>query len=215
MDCVVVGVIENILDYGKEAPPYPGFYAPRERFTDAIGGGTDFIIRTSLDADSLRPILAQLAREMGSEEVAALRSVEDGLRVSTAPRRIYMWLLTTMGALGLLLSALGVYAVMAYAVVRRTKEIGVRMALGATRGNIASLILERGARVVFGGMVLGVVAALIFSHYLESLLYQVKSGDIRTFIGVLLTLGAVAGIACYIPARRATRVNPMEALRYE
>ena len=70
-------------------------------------------------------------------------------------------------------------------------------------------------RLVFGGMVLGVVAAFIFSHYLESLLYQVKSGDIRTFIGVLLTLGAVAGIACYIPARRATRVNPMEALRYE
>ena len=175
----------------------------------------DFIIRSSLDAAGLHAIVTQLGREMSSEEVAAFRSVEDGLRVSTAPRRIYMWLLTTMGALGLLLSALGVYAVMAYAVVRRTKEIGVRMALGATRGNIASLILERGARVVFGGMVLGVVAALIFSHYLESLLYQVKSGDIRTFIGVLLTLGAVAGIACYIAARRATRVNPMEALRYE
>ena len=133
----------------------------------------------------------------------------------TAPRRIYMWLLTAMGALGLLLSALGVYAVMAFAVVRRTREIGVRMALGATRGNIARMILGRGARLVFGGMVLGVAAAWIFSHYLESLLYQVKTGDVRTFVGVLLTLGAVAGIACYIPARRATRVNPMEALRYE
>src|SRR5439155_6806713 len=214
-DSVVVGVIENVLDYGKEAPPYPGFYAPTERFTDAMGGGRDFIIRTSLNADSLRPILDQLAREMSSEEVAAFSSVEDGLRVSTAPRRIYMWLLTTMGALSLLLSALGVYAVVAYAVVRRTKEIGLRMALGATRGSIAGLIRGRGARLVFGGMVLGVVAALIFSHYLESLLYQVKTGDVRTFLGVLLTLGAVAGIACYIPARRAARVDPMDSLRYE
>jgi len=214
-DCVVVGVIENVLDYGKEAPPYSVFYAPRERFTDYVILGGDFIIRTSMDADSLRRIVAQLGQEMSGEDAVDFLSVEGRLRVSTAPRRIYMWLLTAMGGLGLLLSALGVYAVMAYAVVRRTREIGVRMALGATRGNIARLILGRGARLVFGGMVLGVVAALVFSHYLESLLYQVKSGDIRTFIGVLLTLGAVAGIACYIPARRATRVNPMEALRYE
>ena len=214
-DCVVVGVIENVLDYNKEAPPYSVFYTPRERFTDYVILGGDFIIRTSMDADSLRRIVAQLGQEMSGEDAVDFLSVEGRLRVSTAPRRIYMWLLTVMGALGLLLSALGVYAVMAYAVVRRTKEIGVRMALGATRGTIARLILGRGARLVFGGMVLGVVAAFILSHYLESLLYQVKSGDVRTFVGVLMTLGAVAGIACYIPARRATQTNPMEALRYE
>jgi putative ABC transport system permease protein len=215
MDALVVGVIGNVVDFNKEVPPRPFFYVPRERPTDFLTMGGDFMIRSSLDADSLRAILDQLAREMSSERVVDFYSVEAQLRVSTAPRRIYMWLLTTMGALGLLLSALGVYAVMAYAVVRRTREIGVRMALGATRGNIARLIFGRGGRLVFGGMVFGVVAALIFSHYLESLLYQVKTGDVRTFVGVLLTLGAVAGIACYIPARRATRVNPMEALRYE
>src|SRR5438128_5298015 len=217
-DGVVVGVIENVLDFMKEVPAQPTFYVPLERaksLTDLYAYSGDFMIRTSLNADSLRPIIDKVAREMSSEHVADFYSVEARLRVSTAPRRIYMWLLTAMGALGLLLSALGVYAVMAYAVVRRTREIGVRMALGATRGNIARLILGRGARLVFGGMVLGVVAALIFSHYLESLLYQVKSGDVRTFVGVLMTLGAVAGIACYIPARRATQTNPMEALRYE
>jgi ABC-type antimicrobial peptide transport system permease subunit len=214
-DSVIVGVIENVLDFNKEAPPKPVYYAPNERYTDYGFPGGDFIIRTGMDAGSLRKIVAQLGREMSGDDVFDFQSIEDRFRAMTAPRRTFIWLLTTMGALGLLLSALGVYAVMAYAVVRRTREIGVRMALGATRVNIARLILGRGARLVFGGMVLGAVAALIFSHYLESLLYQVKSADLWTFVGVLLTLGAVAAIACYFPARRAARVNPMEALRYE
>jgi macrolide transport system ATP-binding/permease protein len=142
-------------------------------------------------------------------------SVESQLYASTAPRRSFMWLLNTMGALGLLLSALGVYAVMAYTVVRRTREIGVRMALGATRGHIARLILGRGGRLVLNGTVLGAVAAFSLAHYVESLLYQVKPADPWAFLGVLLTLGSVAGIACYLPARRAANVDPMAALRYE
>jgi hypothetical protein len=215
-DYVVVGVVENVLDWRRDAPPEAVFYQPIERVTDYMIGGWDFIIRTSLDADNLRAIVTRLGREMSpGADVADFYSVEVQLQASTAPRRIFTWLLSTMGTLGLLLSALGVYAVMAYAVVRRTREIGVRMALGATRGNIARLILGRGGRLVLNGMVLGAMAAFGLAHYVESLLYQVKPGNPWTFLGVLLTLGTVAGIACYLPARRATRVNPMEALRYE
>jgi ABC-type lipoprotein release transport system permease subunit len=208
-----VGVVENILDWGKDADPQPAFYEPIER-----GGvlGMNFMVRGNADLDSLRTTAKRLGKETSPPwDLSQVYSVEAQLYASTAPRRIYMWLLTTMGALGLLLSALGVYAVMAYAVVRRTREIGVRMALGATRGNIARLILGRGGRLLLNGMVLGAMAAFSLAHYVESLLYQVKPGNPWTFLGVLLTLGAVAGIACYIPARRATRVNPMEALRYE
>jgi len=178
--------------------------------------GPVILIRSKTDLDLLRKMVAQIGGEMAPAlDLVDLYSIEKNLYASTASRRIYMWLLLTMGGLGLLLSALGVYAVMAYAVVRRTREIGVRMALGATGGNIARWILWRGGRLVLNGMILGAAAAFTLAHYIENLLYQVKPGDPWAFVGVVLTLGAVAGIACYIPARRATRINPMEALRYE
>jgi ABC-type lipoprotein release transport system permease subunit len=215
VDYVVVGVIANVLDYWKEAPAKPVFYVPRERVTEHIGGGGDFMIRSSMSADSLRNVVRQVGQELSGEDAADFFCVEAQLEKSTAPRRVFMWLLSTMGGVGLLLSALGVYAVMAYAVVRRTREIGVRMALGATQSNVARMVLGHGGRLVLDGMVLGVVAALIFSRYLESLLYQLKPGDPWAFVGVLLALGTVAGVACYIPARRAAKVDPMVALRYE
>jgi len=214
---VVAGVIENIKDLGRDVDPQPAFYEPAERITDTgFYPEVHFMIRSNTDSDLLRKTVTQIGKEMSPPlDLSDLYSVEAYLYASTAPRRIYMWLLLTMGGLGLLLSALGVYAVMAYAVVRRTREIGVRMALGATRGNIARWILGRGGRLVLNGMILGAAAAFALAHYIENLLYQVKPGDPWAFVGVVLTLGAVAGIACYIPARRATRINPMEALRYE
>ena len=214
---VVAGVIENIKDLGRDVDPQPAFYEPAERITDTgFYPEVHFMIRSNTDSDLLRKTVTQIGKEMSPPlDLSDLYSVEAYLYASTAPRRIYMWLLLTMAGLGLLLSALGVYAVMAYAVVRRTREIGVRMALGATRGNIARWILGRGGRLVLNGMILGAAAAFALAHYIENLLYQVKPGDPWAFVGVVLTLGAVAGIACYIPARRATRINPMEALRYE
>ena len=215
---VVAGVVENIKEWGRDQDPQPIWYEPAERMVESHvnSGGPVILIRSDTDSDLLRKMVAQIAREMAPAlDLADFYSIEKSLYASTASRRIYMWLLLTMGGLGLLLSALGVYAIMAYAVIRRTREIGVRMALGATRGNIARWILGRGGRLVLNGMILGAAAAFTLAHYIENLLYQVKPGDPWAFVGVVLTLGAVAGIACYIPARRATRINPMEALRYE
>jgi ABC-type antimicrobial peptide transport system permease subunit len=134
---------------------------------------------------------------------------------STAPRRILMWLLVSMAALGLLLATLGIYAVLAYAVVRRTREVGIRMAIGAQRAQVRNLFLRRGFRLVLNGTVLGVVAAYTGARYLESLLFQVSASDPRSFVGALVVLGSATSLACWLPARRAASTDPMKALRYE
>ena len=213
---VVVGVVKNTLDWRRDTPQLPTVYEPIERITDATFGCGAYMVRSRLSPEALRDAVKGLGAQMSPPtKLEFLTSIEKELDSSTAPRRVYMWLLTGMGGLGLLLSALGVYAVLAYAVTRRTREIGIRLAIGATRGNIARLIIGRGGRLVINGMVLGAVIAFTLAHYVESLLYQVKPTDPWVYAGVFLTLGAVAGVACYIPARRATRINPMTALRYE
>src|SRR5258708_35327364 len=154
-----------------------------------------YMVRSSLSPEALRDAVKGLGAQMSPPtKLEFLTSIEKELDSSTAPRRVYMWLLTGMGGLGLLLSALGVYAVMAYAVTRRTREIGIRMAIGATRGNIARLIVDRGGRLVINGMVLGAVVAFTLAHYVESLLYHVRPTDPRVYAGGFLTFGALAAI---------------------
>jgi ABC-type lipoprotein release transport system permease subunit len=213
---LVVGVVKDLLDWRKDAPQQPTFYHPLERNTKFGGLGGDFVFRSSLPPDVLRDMVARLGREsLPATTVEDFYSIDAQLYASTTQRRVMMWLLDSMGCLGLLLSGLGIYAVLGYAVVRRTKEIGVRMALGAASGDIARLILKRGGRLVLNGMALGLVGGFTLVQYMESLLYQVKPGDPWVFLGILLTLGAVAGIACYLPSRRAAGIDPVVALRHE
>jgi ABC-type antimicrobial peptide transport system permease subunit len=129
--------------------------------------------------------------------------------------RMVATLLIAFGVLALALAALGIYGVMAYSVSRRTREIGIRMALGARAVNVLSLILRQGMALVFIGIALGVGGALAATRLLTSFLYGVSATDPWTFVLIALLLALVAWLACYIPARRATRVDPMEALRYE
>ena len=213
---VVVGVVKDMLDWQKDLPQQPTLYIPVERFTKSVDIGGNFMIRSSLAPDVLRDLASRFGREMSpSRELSSLISIEADLSRSTAPRGVMMWLLISLGGLGLLLSALGVYAVLAYAVARRTREVGIRMAMGASRSRIRGLFFRHGVRLVANGLVLGIAAAITAGVYMESLLYGVKPTDPWAFAAVVLTLGVVGGIACWLPARRAARVDPVKALRYE
>ena len=212
---VVVGVVKNTLDWRRDTPQLPAVYEPIERILMGFSRGA-FMVRSQLSPQAFRNAVKDLGQQMEPPvKLEFLTSIEKELDSSTASRRVYMWLLTAMGSLGLLLSALGIYAVLAYAVVRCTREIGIRMAVGASRYHIGRLVLGRGGRLIINGLVLGAAVAFTLARYVESLLYQVTPNDPWVFGVVILTLGASAGLACYLPARRAMKINPMTALRYE
>jgi len=126
-----------------------------------------------------------------------------------------MLFLVVFAAVGLALAALGIYGVLAYSVVQRTREIGIRMAVGAERRHVLSMIMAEGGRLAAGGIALGLIAAFWLTRLLQHQLFEVSPTEPRVFIVVVLVLSAVALLACFFPARRAMKVNPMEALRYE
>jgi putative ABC transport system permease protein len=132
-----------------------------------------------------------------------------------AERRFTMQLLALFAATALALSAIGIYGVMAYFVTQRTHEIGIRMALGASRRDVVGMVLGQGVRLAAAGVIAGIVGALLVTRAIGALLYNVSPRDPGTLIALSATLTAVALLACYIPARRATRVDPIRALRYE
>jgi putative ABC transport system permease protein len=218
---VVVGVVKNMEELFRDAEIKPVFYEPYERMAPEGETGLffnigEYLIRSRLDLEALRESLLRLGKEMSpAVDLWEVSSVDAQLYASTAPRRVMMWLLTTLGGLGLLMSALGVYAVMAYAVVCRTREVGIRMALGADRTQIQRQFLLQGVRLTVNGLALGVVVALLAARYLESLLFGVSAADPWAFTGILLILGLAVGVACWLPARRAAKIDPMEALRCE
>jgi ABC-type antimicrobial peptide transport system permease subunit len=118
-------------------------------------------------------------------------------------------------AVGLLLAAVGIYGVLAYSVARRTREIGIRMAVGADRRHVLTMVMTEGGRLVVAGVALGLIAAFWLTRFLRNQLFQVSPTEPHIFVAVILVLSAIAMLACFLPAHRATRINPMEALRYE
>jgi putative ABC transport system permease protein len=141
--------------------------------------------------------------------------MEQLLAKSLSRTRFSMLLLSIFAGLALMLSAVGIYGVMAYSVAQRTREIGIRLALGAARKDVLAMVLLGGGRLATFGLVLGLAGALALNYWLRNQLYGVSPADPVTYIAVALLLGAVALAASYIPARRATRVDPLVALRYE
>jgi putative ABC transport system permease protein len=147
--------------------------------------------------------------------VSDILSMEDIMAVSLAQQRFNMLLLALFAALALILAAVGIYGLMAYSVSQRTHEIGVRLAIGAQRRDVLRLVLRDGAKLTLLGIAIGIIAALTLTRLMAGLLFEVTPTDPATFAAVAILLAVVAFAACYIPARRATRVDPMVALRYE
>jgi putative ABC transport system permease protein len=150
-------------------------------------------------------------------EVALLnvRTMDDLVSASLSPQRFTMLLLAVFAGLALLLATIGIYSVISYSVSRRTHEIGIRISLGASPADVLLLVLRQGMMLTAMGLVIGIITALVFSRLMATVVYDVKPSDPLTFVAVALLLAGVAVVACYIPARRATRVDPGVALRHE
>ena len=209
----IVGIVGNIKSDGFDQPDQPHLYHPifqNPAYAMAIYLRTD--VAPSAVTQSLREQVRLLDRDL---PVFGERTMTQVAAESVSRRRFAMEVVGMFGILALLLAAVGIYGVMAYAVTQRTREIGIRVALGASRSAILRWVLKQGMMLTIAGIVIGLVGALALTRLLRSLLFGVGPADIVTYgvLAILLTL--VALIACYVPARRATKVNPLVALRYE
>lgn len=215
----VVGVVNETKQRSlSEAAPATVFI-PAAQAADGVKGvlqQSTFVLRSQGEPLLLSAVVRdELRRIDAGVPVRNLRSMEQLVSRSVGPQRFNLSLLGLFAALGLLLAAIGIYGVMAYGVAQRTREIGIRMALGAQGRDVLRLIIRQGMALVFGGVVLGLVASFGLTRLMASLLFGVTAHDPMTFAGVTLLLVTVALIACLIPARRATMVDPMVALRDE
>jgi putative ABC transport system permease protein len=214
----VVGVVGDIKYRSLAEAERPMIYvsAYQPLFTGFTMPPLYVAVRTQGDAAALA---ASVRREVASidpeQPVASLKTMRARLAESVAQRRFQMTLLSLFAALAILLATVGIYGVMAYSVAQRTHEIGVRMALGAQRADVLRLVVGQGIKLTLVGLALGLVSAFALTRIMATLLYGVEPTDPLTFAGGALVLAVIALIASYIPARRATRVDPMVALRYE
>ena len=211
---VVVGIVGDIRHLGPEAPPRQEGYLPFEQSSTI---GSTLVMRTAADPMKVVPSVKSAIWSVNPEqrltsEVVTLEGYMDRL---IAQRRFNMALLAAFGCLGLLIAAVGIYGVMAYIVAQRTSEIGVRMALGATRGNVVGMVLKRATILVVVGLVVGSAAAWLVSRNIETFLFQTEPTDPRIFFAAVIVLAGAGLAAAAIPARRAASVDPLIALRHE
>jgi putative ABC transport system permease protein len=212
----VVGVIADMKDQAINRPAFPTVYAPYAQYHNEGWGTNVFAVRTTGDPLAATGMVRdQIHSFLPNLPVADVASMEQLLARSLSRARFSMLLLSVFAALALVLAAVGIYGVMAYAVAQRTREIGVRLALGAQPRDVLGMVLMGGGKLAVFGLALGLVGSLGVSYFLRSQLYGVSSYDPLTYACVALLLGIVALAACYLPARRATRVDPLVALRYE
>ena len=218
----VIGVVGDVKQQGLDRPAPPMVFVPVQQASDKLlttvrtFTSTHFVVRTTVEPTSLAPaVKQQLAALDAALPPSRFSTMEEIAARSIASQRFNMWLLGSFAALGLLLAAVGIYGVMSYTVAQRTREIGIRMALGAQAGTVLKLVTRQGMTLTFMGIAIGVAASLALTRLMEGLLYGVAATDPATFAANALLLTAVSLAACYLPARRATRVNPLIALRYD
>jgi putative ABC transport system permease protein len=212
--CEIVGVAGNIRQEDLQEPAKPQIYVPYEQVPWL---SASLVIRAKgLSAASLRTETQNAIWAVDKDQPAAKgETVEESLGKLIAEPRLYTILLGSFAALALMLAAVGIYGVISYSVAQRTHEIGIRMALGAQKRNVLNLIIRQGMMLVSTGIVIGLFAALALTRLMQSLLFGISATDPLTFVAVSLILAGVALVACFVPAHRATKTDPMIALRYE
>ena len=209
----VVGVVSNVLVSGLEGAPGKEMYLP---MAQADPEGAELVVRSKLPPEVLTPAVLRTLRRLNPAQPATVfRPVQTLVDHSVSPRRFFVLLVAIFAGVGLLLAALGIYGVISYSVTRQTQEFGIRMALGASRGRIQNAVLAKTMRLALFGIGIGSIASFAASQVIASLLFKTEPTDPTTFLAVLALIVAVAALAGYLPARRATRVDPMIALRYE
>jgi putative ABC transport system permease protein len=209
----IVGVVADTKLYGLDNPARLEVYYPYRQQPEA---DMNLVVRSAVDPASLTSAIhAAVAAVDKDQPIFDVQTMQQRVNGSISTRRLTLVLLGIFSGLALILAAIGIYGVMAYSVALRTQEIGIRMALGAQQKDVLRLVLGQGARIAFFGVAIGLAAAAALARLLSSLLFSVSSSDPVTFAAVAVLLVAVTLLACYIPARRAMRVDPIIALRYE
>jgi predicted permease len=209
----VVGVVAGVKHRRLAEAPLDQAYVPTLQRPLIF---TEVVVRAAGDPLAIAaPVRAAIWRVDRDQPVWRVRSMDVVMEEARGGPTLTVWLTAAFGALALVLATIGVYGVMSYAVARRTQEVGVRMALGARRWQVLAMVLRQGLTTIALALVLGLVAALAVARLLASQLFDVSPADPFTFAVVPLVLGAVALVACFVPARRASRVDPLVALRSE
>ena len=211
---VVVGVVGDVRQAGLNSEPLPELYTPFTQEHQRFVRPRVLFVRTAGDPlDLIAAVKSQIWAVDKDQPINDVRTMDEIVSGSLALRRFNLLLLGVFAALALVLASVGIYGVISYAVSQRTREIGVRMALGAQPRDILKLIVSQGLVLTLGGVATGLLAAFVLTRWLESLLFDVSTTDPLTFAGLALLLTLVALLACYVPARRATKVEPIVALR--
>jgi putative ABC transport system permease protein len=211
--CEIIGIVGDSKHMSLDAEVKPMAYWPHP---ELVYSGMTFVICTKGAPESVASVARNVIRTLDPEQpVAEARSMESLIGTSVARARFQTLLLTIFAIVALLLAGVGIYGVMAYSVAQRTHEIGVRVALGARRTDVLGLILRRGMSLAAVGVGVGFAGSLALTQLMKTLLFNVSATDPLTFVGIPLLLAAVALLACLIPALRASKVDPMVALRYE
>jgi putative ABC transport system permease protein len=212
----IVGVVKDTPQRGLESEAGPDWYFPYSRRPSHHDNHAYLLLRTSGDRMSLASaVRSQVSAIDKDQPVAAIRTLNDVIASTTAPRRFNTLLLAIFAAVALILAAVGIYSVISYSVTQRTQEVGIRMALGAQSGDVIRLILKQGLTLTLAGIAAGALGAIAAARVISGLLYGVTATDPATFAAISLLLAMVALLACYLPARRAARVDPLAALKHE